>query len=430
MTPPLRAPFPWFGGKRRVAPVVWQAFGDPSNYVEPFAGSLAVLLARPSEPRIETVNDLDCYLSNFWRATAADPDEVARWADWPVNEADLHARHKWLVTQEEFRRRMRSDPDFYDAKIAGWWVWGICMWIGSGWCSEPNNHSRPHLKTGGSGMHRVRGAHPENQAVRPDLNGQRGLTGKRVRDLGEASAWEKRPRLDRVHGLVNGGEGEVPTWQQIPDLSGSRGATGRGVHASGLPEKRPNIGGSTGGAHGIHTAAPTEKLPLIGGSRGGHGVHTQLESIVAWMAALSVRLRHVRVCCGDWQRVLGRSPTTSIGLTAVFLDPPYSAGERDPSLYSHDSMTVAADVAAWAREHGDDPKLRIALCGYLDEHQMPATWTLHRWKANGGYGNRNGGDENENRDKECIWLSPHCLPIEKPQAEIFDASELHSRRSA
>ena len=39
----LSAPFPWFGGKRQVADEVWSAFGDVVNYVEPFAGSLAVL---------------------------------------------------------------------------------------------------------------------------------------------------------------------------------------------------------------------------------------------------------------------------------------------------------------------------------------------------------------------------------------------------
>jgi hypothetical protein len=51
-----------------------------------------------------------------------------------VNEADLHARHRWLVAEVEFRERMRRDPEYFDAKIAGWWVWGICQWIGSGWC--------------------------------------------------------------------------------------------------------------------------------------------------------------------------------------------------------------------------------------------------------------------------------------------------------
>ena len=45
----MRAPFVWFGGKRRVAPEVWAALGDVPNYIEPFAGSLAVLLGRPHD---------------------------------------------------------------------------------------------------------------------------------------------------------------------------------------------------------------------------------------------------------------------------------------------------------------------------------------------------------------------------------------------
>lgn len=90
----LRAPFPWFGGKRRVAHHVWDRLGNVRNYIEPFFGSGAVLLGRPGEPGIETVNDADAYLANFWRAISGDPDGVARYADWPVNEADLHARHR------------------------------------------------------------------------------------------------------------------------------------------------------------------------------------------------------------------------------------------------------------------------------------------------------------------------------------------------
>ena len=97
MTQLLRAPFPWFGGKSRAASIIWARFGDVANYIEPFAGSLAVLLARPTPPRIETVNDLDCNVANFWRAVQADPEAVAKFAAWPVNEADLHARHRWLV---------------------------------------------------------------------------------------------------------------------------------------------------------------------------------------------------------------------------------------------------------------------------------------------------------------------------------------------
>ena len=160
----LKAPFPWFGGKSRAAPLVWEALGDVKNYVEPFAGSLAVLLGRPHAPHVETVNDLDCYLANFWRAVQRDPEAVAKWADAPVNEADLSARHQWLVDQAGFRESMKTDPDFYDVKIAGWWAWGLCSWIGSGWCDAKKyrdgdagqgvNRQLPHLGDAGRGVNR------------------------------------------------------------------------------------------------------------------------------------------------------------------------------------------------------------------------------------------------------------------------------------
>lgn len=71
----MRAPFPWFGGKSLAAPLIWRAFGNVPNYVEPFAGSLAVLLARPGGAgKCETANDKDGLIANFWRAVAAQPD--------------------------------------------------------------------------------------------------------------------------------------------------------------------------------------------------------------------------------------------------------------------------------------------------------------------------------------------------------------------
>jgi hypothetical protein len=54
-----------------------------------------------------------------------------------VNEADLHARHRWLVdAAPALLEKLIADPEYFDAKIAGWWVWGICTWIGNGWCSR------------------------------------------------------------------------------------------------------------------------------------------------------------------------------------------------------------------------------------------------------------------------------------------------------
>ena len=137
IVPGLQAPFPWFGGKSRVAPIVWDLFGDVPNYVEPFFGSGAVLLGRPAWHNVgmETANDKDGYVANVWRALSADPDGVAAWADWPVNEADLHARHLWLRERSDsLVGQLMADPDYYDAQIAGWWLWGMASWIGAGFC--------------------------------------------------------------------------------------------------------------------------------------------------------------------------------------------------------------------------------------------------------------------------------------------------------
>jgi hypothetical protein len=133
----LRAPFPWFGGKSRAAAAAWAAIGDPDCYVEPFGGSAAVLLARPTGAgKVETYNDSDGLLVNAWRAMASDADEMARRLDWPVSEADMHARHLVLVERRaDITARLLSDPGWYDIEAAAWWVWGACCWIGSGWCS-------------------------------------------------------------------------------------------------------------------------------------------------------------------------------------------------------------------------------------------------------------------------------------------------------
>ncbi|MBD2019169.1 DNA adenine methylase [Leptolyngbya sp. FACHB-36] len=311
----LKAPFPYFGGKSRAAHLFWQGFGDVKNYVEPFAGSLAAVLSRPNynpSRHTETVNDLDCYLSNFWRALQSDPESVAYWCDQPVNEADLHARHTWLSNQFEFRERMHSDPDYYDSKIAGWWVWGLCASIGAGWCAK----SQP-------------------------------------------------PR-----GLPHLGDNEQGVHRQLPHL----GNNGRGVH---------------------------RQLPHLGSD--GESQHSA--DLYEYFEALANRLRRVRVACGDWTRVLGPSVTERIGITGVVLDPPYEQTLRS-DVYRMETP-VSAAVREWAIANGTNPRLRIALCGYADEHEMPADWQCVAWKAGNGY----SGKDNENRKKERIWFSPHCLQV-------------------
>ncbi len=338
----LKAPFPYFGGKSRAACIIWDAFGVAPNYVEPFAGSLAVLLGRPSPPKTETVNDLDCFLSNFWRAIKNDPAAVASWADWPVNECDLEARHLWLVNREDFRVRMKADPDFYDAKVAGWWAWGLCSWIGSGWCAGKSSW--------GAAFADGKLAHPR---------------------LPEMSA-------RGIHTLGNAGHGIN---RQLPHL----GDAGKGIN---------------------------RQLPHLGDA--GQGINRKRDAIGEYFQALADRLRNVRVACGDWSRVLTPSVTERHGITGVFLDPPYPSKDR-AETYTEDCREVAHDVAAWARDNGDNPLLRIALCGYEGEHEMPASWECVAWKAAGGYSSQKKKGDNGNKYRERIWFSPHCLTGQRQQ---------------
>jgi site-specific DNA-adenine methylase len=343
--PALKAPFPYFGGKTRAAPLIWQALGDCRNFVEPFMGSLAVLLARPHAAHLETVNDADGFLVNVWRALREAPAEVAHWCDRPVTEADQTAIHCWLVGQRDaFTARLFGDPDYFDAQIAGRWLYGICCWIGSGWCS--------------------------GQGPWHSVNGQ----------------------------LVDTRRDGAGVSRQLLRL----GNAGEGVH-----RKRPHLGNAGQGVHRqlVH-------LGQGGGGQGIHALHAQGDGLLSWFAALSARLRRVRICCGDWSRVCGPSVTWKHGLTGVLLDPPYSAEEaRTSDLYRIESETVAHDVRAWCLANG--PKLRVVLCGYGTVHDalLDAGWTKTAWQANGGFGNQGQGQGRANAAREQLWCSPHCLPI-------------------
>jgi site-specific DNA-adenine methylase len=314
----MKSPYPWFGGKALVAEAVWERFGDVQNYVEPFFGGGAMLLNRPAWHTgcTETVNDINAWLTNFWRAVKADPDAVAYYADWPVNEIDLAARRDWLFAQKGDVAKMETDPDWYDAKLAGVWVWGVCSTIGNSW-----NPKSTHLGNAGRGVHRA-GAH-----------------------LGNA---------------------------------------GMGVHRAG--------------AH-------------LGAGMGA----TRLETLTEYFRALQARLERVRVLCGDWKRVTSDTVTVHNGLTGMFLDPPYIDG-CCTDVYEEHNGDVRAEVREYAIANGD--RMRIALCCYEGEHEMPATWECYRWKAAGGYASQGDG-KNENCKRETIWFSPMCLSV-----DLFEGIDL------
>ncbi|MFA5187173.1 MAG: DNA adenine methylase [Patescibacteria group bacterium] len=151
-----KAPFPYFGGKSKIASVVWEYLGDVKHYIEPFFGSGAVLLLRPDHDparHVETVNDKDCNVANVWRAMQFQPDETARWCDWPVNHADLSARKAAIIRNEgRLRENLIADPEWCDPKMAGYWIWAASCWIGSG-LTCPN--AIPSLSKAGMGVHAI-----------------------------------------------------------------------------------------------------------------------------------------------------------------------------------------------------------------------------------------------------------------------------------
>jgi DNA adenine methylase len=240
---------------------------------------------------------------------------------------DLTARHAWLIQQRELlRARLEGDPEWYDPKIAGWWLWGIANWIGGGWCTGKGPWSRQEVAPGD---------------------------------------WR----------LVRGGEDD------------------------GRITRRRLMLGSAG--YSLTTKTPA--------------------GLVEWFRALSARLRRVRVCSGDWSRVVTPSalaPSVG-GVRGIFLDPPYGTEDRD-ECYAHDSFDVAANVRAWCVENGSDPQKRIAICGYSGEGHEALTalgWTEYAWSAHGGMSADKGNGSGGNNDRERIWFSPACLSSK--QRELF-----------
>jgi DNA adenine methylase len=73
----VRPPFPYYGSKARLAPWIVSLMPQHRVYVEPFAGSAAVLLAkRPSSH--EVLNDIDGNVVTFFRVLRDREAELAR----------------------------------------------------------------------------------------------------------------------------------------------------------------------------------------------------------------------------------------------------------------------------------------------------------------------------------------------------------------
>lgn len=357
----LKPVFPWFGAKTKIADEVWRRFGNPANYVEPFAGTAAVLLRRPDHHRWweknETINDADGHIANFHRAVAADPEAVAHHASWPVNEADLTARHLWLVNNRaELTDRITADPDWYDARAAGWWLWGVCAWIGGDWCTGIGPYTgsgKPSISNGGttpgvyrkqpmiSGSHAGKGIH----RLRPVSGEMRSLTGSTVPDV-------------------------ITSMKQaiINDLT---------AIANRLRRVRVTCGDWT---RVLGNAA----IP-----RAGHITGVFLDP------PYDLRQRRGEL---------------------------YAIGDRptNPSAGVHEAVREWA----LQHGNDSRYRIAYCTYSTVDEDTVfeQAGWTAYRWTASGGYGLRAHNRARRNRRREIVWFSPTCLPTQAEPLALFEAA--------
>lgn len=272
-------PFLYFGNKRKIAERIWERFGDPKYYYEPFAGALGCLLNRPpfTGRRYEYVGDIFAMITNFWRAAQWAPQDVAKHAEWPSNEFDLRARMEWLTGQEhQLRQSLLADPRWFDAEIAGWYAW----------CDS-----------------------------------------QRISKQGKCLTQARRAGVAAISDLP----------QFFADL-----------------EKR-------------------------------------LKSVKVF----HYRAKH------SWLRLADGAQVRSVKHdVAILLDPPYATRNGADKLYEHDRD--AKELSLLCRNYCLDsahafPRLKIALCGYAGEHDMPKEWEVVPWRSQYG------------KAFERIWFSPNCL---------------------
>ena len=210
----------------------------------------------------------------------------------------------------------------------------------------------------------------------------------------------------------------------VAELHG-RDSIGLDIDAQGVNRKLPHLGNAGQGVN--------RQLPHLGnaGRAGFWTLEARAQGLVNYFTELADRLRDVRVCCGDYSRVLTNGALSFGATVGVFVDPPYLGDVRTADLYAVDDHSIAHDVREWCLANGDNPRYRIVLAGYTDEHDhlMPDTWRRIYWSSSASYQTTASAERNAdgdtsgnlgNRHKECLWLSPACIHTTH-QLDLFGA---------
>jgi len=103
------------GGKWRLASWIISFFPPHQNYVEPCGGAASVLLQKPRSP-LETYNDLDGNVVNFFRVLRDQPDELIR-----KIQLTPWARAEFELSLEPCENEVERARRFF-----------VCLWLGIG----------------------------------------------------------------------------------------------------------------------------------------------------------------------------------------------------------------------------------------------------------------------------------------------------------
>lgn len=83
--------FPYSGGKRRLLKYILPVIPEHSTYIEPFAGGLAVFLAKP-RAKVEVVNDLNAEVSGFYLYVREHLESLLAEMEWYLHSVDIFNR--------------------------------------------------------------------------------------------------------------------------------------------------------------------------------------------------------------------------------------------------------------------------------------------------------------------------------------------------
>lgn len=133
----VKPPFAYHGGKAMLADWIVSLLPAHRVYVEPFAGSLAVLLAKP-RAQWEAVNDVDGDVVAFWQVLRDQPEELERVCTLtpyareelarsyePTDDPLERARRFWVRSEQGIGRKTRTRSG-----------WQVSTLDGRGTCSQ------------------------------------------------------------------------------------------------------------------------------------------------------------------------------------------------------------------------------------------------------------------------------------------------------